>query len=56
MLGISRVEHVMLYNEKDEELYEDQKIVNNNEYFSDEDLIEAICEYYGVSGEIIEVI
>ena len=36
MIGISRVEHVMLYNENDEELYDDQDIVNNDEYHSDQ--------------------
>lgn len=56
MLGISRVEHVMLYNENDEELYEDQEIVDNREYHSDENLILGIAKHYGVSEDIIEVI
>ena len=56
MLGISRVEHVMLYDENDEELYEDQEIVDNHEYHSDKSLISGVAKHYGVSEDIIEVI
>lgn len=56
MLGISRVESVILYNEKNEALYNDQEIVNNNEYPSDQELICEIAKHYGVSKDIIETI
>lgn len=56
MLGISRIEHVMLYDENDEELYEDQEIVDNYEYPSDKSLISGVAKHYGVSEDIIEVI
>lgn len=56
MLGICRVEHIMLFDEYDRELYEDQAIVNNDEYHSDQSLIKAIAKHYGVTCDIIDVI
>ena len=56
MLSICRVEHVMLYNEDDEELYEDQDIVDNAEYHSDEELLHSLAKQYGVSADTIDII
>ncbi|TCZ71448.1 hypothetical protein E0485_22615 [Paenibacillus albiflavus] len=56
MLGIYRIEHVMLFNEDDEQLYDDQDIVNNDEYHSEKELVEALTIAYGVSADIIEIV
>lgn len=54
MLGISRIEHVTIYDENDNTLYDDQKIVDNAEYHSDSELIESLAKSYGISQDIIE--
>ena len=54
MPGICRIEHVMLYNDKKEALYEDQEIVNNTEYHTEKELIDAVAEHYGVSRNAIK--
>lgn len=54
LAGISRVESVMLYNDNDEELYDDQNIVNNDEYHSDDELIDAIAKHYSISRDLIQ--
>lgn len=56
VIGICRVEHVMLFNEDDEELYEDQGIVDNTEYHEEDELVRAIANTYGVSTDIIDII
>ncbi|EJT6502754.1 hypothetical protein AB8J26_001552 [Clostridium perfringens] len=56
MIGIYRIEHVMLFNEDDEELYDDQGIVDNEEYHDESELVEALANKYGISKDIIEVI
>lgn len=56
MLGISRMEHVMLYDENDKALYEDQGIINNIEYHSDKDLVEDLAKKYGISKDIVDVV
>ncbi|MDU8672522.1 hypothetical protein [Paenibacillus polymyxa] len=56
MIGIYRIEHVMLFNEDDEPLYDDQDKVNNDEYRSEEELVKALAIAYGVSANIIETI
>ena len=56
MLGIYRVEHIMIYNDHDDELYDDQSLVDNTEYHSEEELIEDIASQYGISADLIEQI
>lgn len=56
MLEISRVEHVMVYDENDKALYEDQGIVNNDEYHSDKELVESLAKKYGISKGIIDIV
>ena len=40
MIGIYRIEHVMLFNEDDEELYDDKDIV---EYHEEYELVKALA-------------
>ncbi|MFC3750093.1 hypothetical protein [Paenibacillus sp. GCM10012306] len=56
MLGIYRIEHVMLFGEDDEQLYDDQDKVNNDEYHSEKEVAEALANAYGVSEDIIEIV
>ena len=56
MVGISRIEHVMLKNEDGEDLYNDQDIVDNAEFHSDDDLIDSIANRYGVSSDVVETV
>ncbi|NFO05489.1 hypothetical protein FDB23_15705 [Clostridium botulinum] len=56
MIGIYRIEHVMLFNEDDEELYDDQDIVDNAEYHEEDELVKALANAYGVSTDIVEII
>lgn len=56
MIGIYRIEHVMLFDEDDEELYDDQGIVDNTDYYEEDELIEALINNYGVLKDIVEVI
>lgn len=55
MIGIYRIEQVMIFDENDEELYNDQDKVNNDEYHSEEEVVEALAKAYGVSADIIEI-
>ncbi|MBL4933033.1 hypothetical protein [Clostridium paridis] len=56
MIGIYRIEHVMLFNEDNEELYDDQSIVDNTEYHEEDELVKALTNAYGVSIDIVEII
>ncbi len=56
MIGIYRIEHVMLFDENDKELYEDQGIVDNAEYHEENELVEALAKNYGVSQDIVQII
>lgn len=56
MIGIYRIEHVMLFNEDDEELYDDQGIVDNTEYHEEDELVKALANAYGVSTDIVEIV
>ena len=56
MIGISRVENIMLVGENEEDLYADQTMVDNAEFHSDEEVLLAVAEHYGVSKDIIKVI
>lgn len=56
MIGIYRIEHVILFNEDDEELYDDQGIVDNTEYHEEDELVKALANAYGVSTDIVEII
>ena len=53
MLGISRVKSVILYDEQGDELMNDQNIVDNQEYYSDNDLINEIAKHYNISKDLI---
>lgn len=53
LLGISRVESLILYDEQDEELMNDQDIVDNQEYHSDDELIDEIAKHYNISKDLI---
>lgn len=56
MLGSSRVESSILFDEQDKELMNDQDVVDNQEYHSDEDLINSIARRYNISKDLIESI
>ena len=56
MIGISRVEQIVLYDQNNRFLYNDQEIVNNMEYHSEKELMQAIAKHYCVSEDIIEII
>lgn len=55
LIGIYRVEHIMLFDEDDEELYDDQTLVDNTEYHSERALVKAVAKKYGISEDIITV-
>lgn len=44
LIGIYRVEHIMLFDEDDEELYDDQTLVDNTEYHSERALVKAVAK------------
>ena len=52
LIGIYRVEHIMLFDEDDEELYDD----HNTEYHSERALVKAVAKKYGISEDIITVL
>ena len=56
LIGIYRVEHIMLFDEDDEELYDDQTLVDNTEYHSERALVKAVAKKYGISEDIITVL
>lgn len=56
LIGIYRVEHIMLFDEDDEELYDDQTLVDNTEYHSERALVKAVTKKYGISEDIITVL
>lgn len=56
MLGIYRVENIQIYNDDDEMVYDDQGMVDNSEFHSENELVEYIAEEYGISTDIIEVV
>lgn len=53
LLGISRVESLILCDEQGEELMNDQDIVDNQEYHSDNELINEIAKHYNISKDLI---
>ena len=53
LIGIYRVEHIMLFDEDDEELYDDQTLVDNTEYHSERALVKAVAKKYGISEDIM---
>ena len=55
LIGIYRVEHIMLFDEDDEELYDDQTLVDNTEYHSERALVKAVAQKDGISEDIIPV-
>ncbi len=55
MPGICRVESVTISINGGRSSFDDQDIVDNAEFHSDVELIEALTERYGVSEGIIEV-
>ena len=46
----------MLFDEDDEELYDDQTLVDNTEYHSERALVKAVAKKYGISDDIITVL
>ncbi len=56
MLGICRVESVTISINGGRSSFNDQDIVDNAEFHSDTELIEALAERYGVSEDIIDVV
>lgn len=56
MLGISRVESLILCNEQGEELMNDPNIVDNQEYHSDSELISEISKRYNISKDLISLV
>lgn len=56
MLSISRVENCVLFDENDTELLDDQSIVDNTEYTSDDELIEDIAKHYNISKDFITIL
>ena len=51
LIGIYiELEHIMLFDEDDEELYDDQTLVDNTEYHSERALVKAAAKKYGISG------
>ncbi len=56
MLGISRVESSVLLDEQDNELMNDQNIVDNQEYHSDDELIKAVAKHYNISTDFIYLV
>ena len=47
---------LMLFDEDDEELYDDQTLVDNTEYHSERALVKAVAKKYGISEDIITVL
>ena len=47
---------IMLFDEDDEELYDDQTLVDNTEYHSERALVKAVAKKYGISEDIITVL
>ena len=56
MLGISRVQSAILYDINDNELYDDQSVVDNAEYHSDRELVNALATHYSVDKDLIQII
>lgn len=56
MEGIYRVQNVLLFNEDEKELYDDQSVVDNQEYFSEEEMAIAIAKHYNVSRDKVEMV
>lgn len=55
MIGIYRIEQIVLFDGDDEQLYDDQGKVND-EYHSEEEVVEALAKAYGVPADIIEIV
>lgn len=56
LIGVYRVEHVMLYDQEDQALYDDQTVVENVNFYSEEQLVSWLARHYGVSADIIDMI
>lgn len=54
MIGISRVNNAILYDENDDEIYNDPDIIDNTEYHSDRDLMDAVAKRYSVDRQCVK--
>ena len=56
MLGIYRIESVIVYDVDETLVFNDQVKVDNQELFSEEEIKEFLAEAYGILPECIETI
>ena len=56
MLGIYRIESVIVYDVDENLEFNDQEKVDNQEFFSEEEIKEFLAEAYGILPECIETI
>lgn len=56
MLGIYRIESVTVYDVDETIVFNDQEKVNNQEFFSEEEIKEFLAEAYGIFTEYIETV
>lgn len=56
MLGISRVESAILLDEQDNELMNDPNIIDDQEYYSDNELIKSVANHYKISTDLINLV
>ena len=56
MLGIYRIESVIVYDVDETLEFNDQEKVDNQEFFSEEEIKEFLAEAYGILPECIETI
>ena len=56
MLGIYRIESVIVYDVDETLEFNDQEKVHNQEFFSEEEIKEFLAEAYGILPECIETI
>ena len=56
MLGIYRIESVIVYDVDETLEFNDQEKVDNQEFFSEEEIKEFLAEAYGILPECIETV
>lgn len=53
--GLCRIESCHLYDKKDNEIFDDQEIVNNTEFRSEDELQEYVAKYYDIEKDLVDV-
>lgn len=54
--GLCRIESCHLYDKDDNEILDDQEIVDNAEFHSENELKEYVGKHYGIEKDLVDIL